>query len=555
MLSCETKKQDAIPKKSNLKEINRLIGLAENHYKKTEFDSSYYYFNKAKKLCDVKKDTAKIIQCILNMADIESFQGDYTGCESTITETYPLLINNKKPLRRTAVYKSLASNNASMLDYKNALHYNNLALDLKPYEMVQLGIKNNIAVIYLEMHNYQKAINILEPLITNKELIKDKSEYARIINNLGECYSKTGNPKALSYLSSALKIRIQNKDEFGLSSSYLSLSQHFNKRNSVVTGFSYAQKAYKISTKAKIIDCQLLSLKMMILNSTGNQSKEYALKYIELNDSVTKIRQMAKNQFAKIKYDSKQDKDENLILKTQKAETAYELELQKNKIFVLIFISLMGIILTSFLYRFWKLKNKKEKLFTAYETETRISKRLHDELANDVYNTMIFAENQDISTADKKEVLLSQIETIYNRTRNISLENSEIDTSENFKDGLILLISGFKNDTINIIIKDQDVINWNNIKKSTKITVYRIVQELLVNMKKHSQCSLVVIGFETKENTYEISYSDNGVGSSKKLNIKNGLQNVENRIKSINGLFTFDTELHKGFKAKISFPH
>jgi signal transduction histidine kinase len=73
-------------------------------------------------------------------------------------------------------------------------------------------------------------------------------------------------------------------------------------------------------------------------------------------------------------------------------------------------------------------------------------------------------------------------------------------------------------------------------------------------MKKHSQSDLVLIGFEEKGKTYEINYSDNGIGSSKSLKFKNGLQNVENRIKTINGSFTFETESQKGFKAKIVFP-
>ena len=81
-----------------------------------------------------------------------------------------------------------------------------------------------------------------------------------------------------------------------------------------------------------------------------------------------------------------------------------------------------------------------------------------------------------------------------------------------------------------------------------------MLQELLIKMKKHSQSSLVVIGFESKNKHYEINYSDNGVGINKTAKFKNGLQNAENRIKTINGTFTFEKKLKKGFKAKIVFP-
>lgn len=167
---------------------------------------------------------------------------------------------------------------------------------------------------------------------------------------------------------------------------------------------------------------------------------------------------------------------------------------------------------------------------------------------------MTYAETQDLSDLTKKEKFLNQIETIYNRTRNISLENSEIDTGKNFKENLSNLISSYDTDQTNIILKNFDAIDWNTIKKNTKITIHRILQELLINMKKHSQSSLVVLGFESKNKTYEINYSDNGIGSSDKIHFKNGLLNVENRIKTIKGTFTFETESQKGFKAKIVFP-
>ena len=73
-------------------------------------------------------------------------------------------------------------------------------------------------------------------------------------------------------------------------------------------------------------------------------------------------------------------------------------------------------------------------------------------------------------------------------------------------------------------------------------------------MKKHSQCNLAVISFENKNKEYQINYSDNGVFGQKTLKLKNGLSNMENRIKNIKGTITFETENQKGFKVKINFP-
>jgi signal transduction histidine kinase len=108
---------------------------------------------------------------------------------------------------------------------------------------------------------------------------------------------------------------------------------------------------------------------------------------------------------------------------------------------------------------------------------------------------------------------------------------------------------------VNILTNGIDTINWTTLEDNKKITVYRVLQELLVNMKKHSQCSLVVISFKKNEGKLQIDYSDNGVGATfEKLSSKNGLQNVENRIQSIKGTISLDTKSNVGFKVSFTFP-
>ena len=93
------------------------------------------------------------------------------------------------------------------------------------------------------------------------------------------------------------------------------------------------------------------------------------------------------------------------------------------------------------------------------------------------------------------------------------------------------------------------------VESNKKIIIYRILQELLVNMKKHSKCTLAAISFQHNGNKLEIQYSDNGVGIiAEKIFLKNGLQNVENRIKAINGSINFDNKSHKGFKVNCFIP-
>ena len=55
------------------------------------------------------------------------------------------------------------------------------------------------------------------------------------------------------------------------------------------------------------------------------------------------------------------------------------------------------------------------------------------------------------------------------------------------------MMSGFNNNEVTELINGIDTINWITIESNKKITVNRVLQELLVSMKKHSQRSLAIL--------------------------------------------------------------
>lgn len=550
--SCK-KNPDSVPLENN-QNYAKCITLAEKYINEQEFDSAFFYYYKIKSTCNPKKDQNKIIYCLSKLAYIQQVQGDYTSSETTATEAITLFQKDTESQYKVSIYNILGINYINIFDYKNSIYYYNQALQESKVELQKVIIKNNIAVVYNDKQDYPTAIKTLLSLTQQKAVIENSETYARVLDNLGRSYFKSGDKKSINYLNQSLNIREKIGDDFGMVASYLHLSEYYNKSNPTLA-YDYAQLAYKKATKINSVDDRLESLALLTQNSTEKQSKYYSKKYIRINDSIKKVRQKARNQFAKIKYDSTKEKEENIRLKVQKSKTALELEQQKNSNLLLIFMVTTGILSTIFLYFYLKAVNKKEKLQASYNTETRIAKKLHDELANDVYQTLAFVETQDLSSSQNKEILLRNLDTIYSRTRNISKENSTIDTGANYLEGLKEMMSGFHNESITIMTNGIDGITWNALEDNKKIILFRVIQELLVNMKKHSQCSLSVITFKKNENKLQIDYSDNGLGiTMRKTNSGNGLQNVENRILSINGTITFDTKSNKGFKTSFTIP-
>lgn len=512
---------------------------AENLFATKQYRKAYYYYNQSFLFNKEQNNTKRAVFNLLRMAHIENLECDYIGSEATTTQAIKLFDKTIPIPYQTNAYISLGLNYMHLANYEDAKSMFEKAIQITEDSLTVYISKNNIGYLYIKQKEYQKAVRLLSEIENEKILQESPLDYARILDNKGIALFHLNDKLALSYLEKAKTIREANNDDSQIVSSYMHLAEYF-KNQEPATAKEWTQKAYHSATKAFIPDDRLEALNLLFTTTTNNNLKnQYHDTYIHINDSLQQARQQAKNQFAKIKYDSE---------KAETEKTAYQY-----KMYGFIVLLILSVAVFILLYRLTIQKNKRKILETQYTTETKIAKRLHDELANDVHNTIAFAETQNLENEQNKETLLENLDTIYQRARNISNENKQISTGEAFVEQLKHMIHSYSSDTRNVILNTaalQDI----QLKDEVKITLYRVLQELMVNMKKHSECSLVAIAFKNNGQFLEISYSDNGKGSQNQLHTKNGLQNVENRIFSINGNITFDTEPDKGFKVKITIP-
>lgn len=544
---------------NNYTEIKRLTDAADIYFDTDKRDSAIYVFNKVKLLCDPKINTVDYVYALSCIAELQQKQGDYIASEASATEALPYLKDIENSRYSWIIYNILGINYTHSYNNKNAIFYFKKAIKLKTSVWRKSLAINNLVVVYIEQHKYKEAATLLEILASQKNISSydaaNNNDYAYIIDNLGFCYYKLGeSKKALDCYYEGLKIRLQPQNSDGLTSSFKHLSIFFQYRNPQLAK-EYAKNAYDHASKTNNITDRIAGLELLIKSSNSNDLKNHSLKYIHLIDSLDKAKKKTKNQFSNIKYNFNKDREENLQLKASRLEYNLQLERQKNRIIISYVVIVFVAAIILFLYFHLTSKSKKEKNEAILTSEIRISKKLHDELANDVYQTIAFAETKNLENNENKEQLLNNLDTIYYRTRNISKENSNIPTDENYPLAVKEMISGFKTTNLNILINGFETIRWENIDKNKKIVFYRILQELFVNMKKYSEATLVSISFTVKDKNLHIIYTDNGVGiTNNTLILKNGLQNVENRIKTINGTINFGNNSQNGFKITFSFP-
>jgi signal transduction histidine kinase len=545
---------DTSKKQESQKEIvaQKYSELGDSFSRDNKLDSAFYYYLKSTELFKEEGSSAYIAYNLVGMAQIQQTYGDYYSSEETLTEALPYINND-------AQYQVAANNlfgiaAKELKNYDDAVRYYSTVLKTVKDSVARVAVINNIATVYIEQKKYKKAIVLLEPFLKSAILDTLQNKKARIIDNLGFAYYKDNQiPKGLALMNQALAIRTSIKDSYGSIESYLHLADYYQNKD-YQKSKRFALHAYDEATKHQSIDERLEALAFLMLQNQEKGENSYVRLFINLNDSIKKVRSNAKNQFARIRYDSRKAILESIKYKGQRAETLLELETQKNQKYLLFFgfFTLLGGIVL--IINYYKSKTKRERIEASYSTETRISKELHDELANDVFYAMTFAGTQDLQNPIKKETLLDNLDKIYVRTRNFSKANSPIETGERFEQNLKQMLSNYKNSSTEVIIKNGNPIDWSKVQTDKKIAIQRVLQELMVNMKKHSQASFVIIGFDTEQNTLIIDYSDNGVGFTQQLILKNGLQNAENRIETVKGILTFDSQTNKGFKAKILVP-
>lgn len=552
--SCQKKSDNIIQQKNTKPQVEKLTKIADQFYATKSFDSAFYYYNKVKFICNPITDSDNYVSTLNNMGSIQQNQGDFIGSESTVNEAIPYLKYTKNPELAWATYITLSINYLNTYDYKNALLYNQKALHLKIKPWQKLAAENNIAVILMEKGEYKESLEIFLSLITKKVVTNDNEFFAKALDNTGFCYFKLNEKeKAIDYFNQSLRLRQKKNRPFDLGKSYLHFARFYENSNPALSK-KYMLQSYEQFSLANNVEERLSSLKLIIQNSSDRELKKHSVIYVNLVDSILEVKQKAKNQFAKMKYDSKKEKDENLKLKTHKAENELQLEKQKNRNTISYIIIAFSLSLILILYFYLTSRGNKEKIEATYNSETRIAKKLHDELANDIYHTMAFAENRNLALDENRNHLLNNLDAIYARTRDISKENAPIITDKNYVLILREMIAGFNTPNINLIINGLDSINWPDVEKNIKITTYRVLQELLVNMKKHSNATLVGINFKALDKSIIITYTDNGKGIDlNSITFKNGLHNVENRILAIKGKIDIDSAPDKGFKVFIKF--
>lgn len=503
-----------------------------------DLPSGIYYYTKKKEIDLELKDTLNAIYDLRLLSIAEFKIGNNSSSENHVVEAINLIesMSTKDTLinSRVGLYNQLGRIYRTSNNSTEAIRTFDKALEIANKLKDSVVILNNKANIYKDLRDYKSALNIHSFLFAKRFELKDDNQMSLVADNLGHVQSKLNLPEGLQNLKYALELREKNNDFIGQHASNTHLAEFYLNKKDTNTAVAYAKEALALSDKINSS-----SFKLDAISTLMNMDKNPLIhEYKKLTDSIANAKQLAENKNAFLKYNVAEEQK-----KTQASILLQEIESRKRLAYqALAFIIFLILIGSYFIYRN---RYRKAKIEEIYKTETRIAKKVHDEVANDMYKVMTSLENN--SGIDSN--ILDEMEKIYTKTRDISRDNSAIDLREDFGLQLNDLLLGYKNDKVKVITRNLSKMSWDTVPELKKTTIYRVLQELMTNMRKHSQATFVTLIFQKKGSKIHINYKDNGVGSD--LFKKNGLQHTESRIASINGTINFETKKGDGFKASI----
>lgn len=512
-------------------------------------DSAFYYFNA---VTNTSSDSLELAMAYANMGTIQSRAGDFYGAQENLLQALQLLEQTPPLDSQTlvSVYNSLGNTSLELKNYNNAITYFDKALPLMEEKTYQIIVLNNKAVAYQRKHEYEPALNIYQSIL--KESSADSTEYARILSNLAKTKWLTNNnyPANHEYWI-ALGIRERAGDKWGLNASYAHLADFYATKQPD-SALYYAGKMYAMATSLNSAEDKREALQKLITHSGTVTAKAYFIQLTALTDSIQSSRNAAKNQFALIRYEAEKTKADNLQLTTENA--VKEVELLQHRV---AFFSALTVLVLATYWLYWRNKKARQKLQEQHEKnikaqQLKTSQKIHDVVANGIYRVMTAIEHgEHIKQAD----LLDQLESLYDKSRNISYDETSQPANEtDFAADIHLLLGSMAGAAVKLYIVGNESKLWKKMSPKAREELIPILQELMVNMKKHSSATTVTVKFQEENGWFFLHYKDDGVGLGTHFYKGNGLQNTGNRILSMGGQLSFDRTQKNGLKIQVQIP-
>ena len=512
-------------KKPNSAELHWL--LAERKFQVEQFDSCIYFCNKSIALLTRNPDKLLLIKTLYTKGKAQYYLDDKPKAEDNWRQALLLAteINEWERIVKLAsnlgaIYLDRAYHTTNTSVFSTADSFFNIAyaqLKLKDSLSTEQGFKTmRLMATSLQFQKKHDSANYYYKKIIELSRGKFETSYLGALSFYAESLSETGNhKKAIEVVKEAAEFTAKND----------------------------------VASKDKT---HIMHVYAEVLYKAGNYKDAYKLidsSYNLLAKDYEKVNAQA--------YAESESKFKNQLLQ-------YQIQLEQQKKNRLYYLFGCFLLLSAFVVVWLQNKNNKhialekarqkqisiDAFIEGEEKEkVRIGRELHDGIAQEVVAIKLAMQQQK---ADPK--LIDELTRISLDIRNISHELmpqtlKEFGLKFAFEDicQKILGPSGILYE-LNTHIPDE------RLPHKIEITLYRVFQELVHNIIKHSQATEVLIQLRKMNNHILLVVEDNGKGLSKEKSDGIGINNLKSRVQLLDGNLQYESEENEGTTAIVRVP-
>ncbi len=574
------------------KGITNSINLLGNcEQRKGNLDSAMLYYEEYRKMAIANSDDKGMAIVLNNIGIIYMQKGQYNDALAAYFEAIDF---EKKVGDQRGLAQGL--NNIGVVHYHmgdiaNTLVYlkksTEITKEIGDLQILKKGYIN-IGAIHKYNKEYEEALEFYNKGLEISKQLNDLSEITICYHNLADLFAEQEKYKdAETYYREALAFHEKFENKRGIALEYLNLGSLYRKQKLYPIAEEYFLKSIRLASGGEFLNIVEAAFQGLanLYSEQGQFKKAYEAMedFIEIKDSLVNLENSRSFAELRTQYETAEkekelaeEKAKTESLAKEKAEV--ELTASKRKRWISGLLALVLIIVSVSLSIVQRNKRNaqaekdaallKERdkgiqaVFDAQEEERkRISKDLHDGIGQQLSGLkMAFqklgknATNEGSELGSEMERLSSIISDSADEVRSISHQMMPKALTEL---GLIEALEDMLTKSLQLNKIEYEFEHYgisSRLTEQQEIGLYRIAQELINNIIKHSEATSVSLQLFKNNNKIILVVEDNGKGIGTQNKDGHGLMNIKSRLNVLNGEFNFEASPNSGTLTTIRIP-
>jgi two-component system NarL family sensor kinase len=555
------------------------LKLATAHVKASNIDTAELLFTEIYNTALQTNNSKAYIQAKINIGRIYADKGEnvlalnhYQHALSSAEK-----IGDKKLLAH--IYKNIGALYISWKKFDDALSYYDkgeiIAAAVNEQELVA-DFQNNKGTVYEQQKKYDKALTAYKNALDEYTQKNISAKISMALSNVAIVYKYQKNYAAsLQYNLKALALSVKNNDKWMMAATYNNIGNLYGEMGKYKEAITYCEKSIALAKEINAIEIVESAYDSMSDAAATAGDYKSAFKYHKLFSTTN-------SQFINIE-STRQLSELNVKFETEKKQKLIQqqqFEISKRNMTIMVIAAIFIAVLAIGFQFYTRNKLKQEAVLQAeaikhqalatkgiIEAEEKERRRIASDLHDGVgqlfsavkLNLSSLLERVSFNNTDEKALADKTLDMVDESCKEVRTIAHQMMPNILLKTGLATAIEDFigKIDSrhlkINLATYNMD----SRLDSSIETVLYRVVQECVNNVIKHSQATLLDINLARETDNISVTIEDNGKGFNTADKSKFdgiGLKNIITRVEYLQGTVDISSDMNKGTLIAIYIP-